>query len=113
MSIFEAIKNKVDQLDHVSFAELSKIDGFMGGTAGIGYETSNVFLWDGMTEEAVDALKKLVDRRNYHYAPANYLTYMVDGAHLNLPIAKSKRNYKKPHWLMAVICKGPEPEVFK
>jgi hypothetical protein len=109
----DAILQLVTQRRTVSFAELGRLDGFSGGDLQIGLSNdviSNVVLWSGLTQAAVDALDELRVARKIHPVPTTPLVYLIDGQMLKLPIVKSKRHYKKPHWLPMVFNPGPSPE---
>ena len=106
-SIYELVLSRRS----VSFVELEKgIEGFAGEKAmilhGDGYD--NIVLWDGVSEEAAAALDELRSDGRIHFTPTNVLVYLIDGIVPDLPIAKSRRKYKKPHWLPAVLNPGME-----
>lgn len=96
---------------HTSFAELSRVEGFRGENEYVyeGPEYSNIVIWAGMSEAAVDALGALFKAGEFHLYPTTALIYLCDGAALNLPTASQMRHYKKPHWLPCVINQGPAP----
>jgi len=96
---------KILQRDHVTFAELSRLDGFSGDLQiWINHDrVSNVIIWSGISQEGVDALETIRQEGEYEMTPTPILTYLIDGAALNLPIAKSARHYKKPHWSPTVL----------
>jgi len=96
----QQILDLVRRQRNVSFVELERIEGFGGGKLELGLE-GNFVLWTGLTPEAVAALDEL---RGFIYPrPAHLLVYLHDGQGLDLPIAKSARHYKKPHWLPVVF----------
>lgn len=82
----------------VSFVELSReVPGFNGE-----YQwsnDSNWVYWSGMSEEACKALKELKDQNIIDAKPCNPIIYMVDGGYMSIPLVKSNRKYKKPHWI--------------
>lgn len=82
----------------VSFVELSReVPGFKGD-----YEwsnSSNWVYWASISEEAARTMKQLKDEKLIDGSPCHPIIYMVDGGWLNLPLVKSNRNYKKPHWI--------------
>lgn len=82
----------------VSFVELSReVPGFAGEYQwGNG---SNWILWSGISEEAIIELNKLKDENLIEGKPCDPIIYMVDGGWLKLPLVKSNRKYKKPHWI--------------
>lgn len=97
------IYNFVKERGYVSFVELSNnIEGFNGDLAICLGE--NIIIWSGMSQEACDALRQLthVDK-TIEYIPASPLVYLCDGGGLDLPLAKSARKYKKPHWLRVTL----------
>lgn len=108
-----AILQLVTECKHVTFAELSQmIEGFGGGELCLSLETdelSNAVMWVGMTQAAIDALEELRLAKAIHPVPTVPLVYLIDGSMLKLPICKSKRHYKKPHWLPMVFNPGPDP----
>lgn len=93
--------------DHVSFAQLSRIEGFRGDREMLvdtGH-VSNIVLWAGMSLEAIEALKQIIAEGEYEFEPARWMIYAIDGEMLTYPLAKRARNYKKPHWLPVVVCR--------
>ena len=87
----------------VSFVELSqRIEGFAGHHA-FGVSGKNIWFWFGMSQEFVTALKALIDDGIVKMAASNLLVYLVDGQHLNIPIARRKCRYKKERWLPVVF----------
>lgn len=70
---------------------------------------TNIYLWAGVSQTVVDALNELLTARLVHYVPTSVLVYAADGGMLNLPLAKSARNYKTPRWAPVVINAGPAP----
>jgi hypothetical protein len=110
----EQILKIVTERRTVTFVELqNSIAGFGGGDKeislnGDGY--SNIVLWGGLTDAAVAALEELRVSRAIHPIPAAPLTYLIDGAMMRMPVAKSKRHYKKPHWAPVVFNPGADPK---
>jgi hypothetical protein len=114
--------------DGVSFAELDKrIDGFKKSTSEIrraialsledSDKETNIVIWDGMTEEGVEALQELQKEGFFKYKPCSILIYLVDGMQLAYPIAKKIKHYKKIHWIPVVLNrnngKKPKPELIR
>jgi hypothetical protein len=102
--LLAAIK-KVLKRDNVTFAELSRLEGFAGDfEIHVNHEkVSNIVIWSGLSQEAMDALEVIRQEGEYSLEPTSVLTYLMDGVTLNLPLAKSVRHYKKPHWAPAVL----------
>jgi hypothetical protein len=48
-------------------------------------------------------MKELLANGEIRAEPTNVMTYMIDGSVLQLPLAKSIRNYKERHWLPVVF----------
>lgn len=85
-----------------SFAQLQqRIPGFEGHKA-IGL-APNVYLWNGVSQSAADAIMELMNTKKVRLGPASVVDYAIDGITLPLPIAQAPKAYKKPHWLPAVI----------
>ena len=113
MTLTNKILRLIEERKNVSFAELARmVDGFSGDKEvslnGEGY--SNIILWSGISDEAIDALMSLTANGKIHPVPAHILVYLADGAVLKLPIARTRRHYKKPHWIPTVYNPGPEPK---
>jgi hypothetical protein len=105
MSNLEKMIREQLNKDHVSFAELSRLDGFKGEMA-LFFEDKNIMLWPKLSEEAVEILDRLRGAGEFHYHPTLPLIYLVDGVSLNMPIAKSDRHYSEMHWLPVVLKRG-------
>jgi hypothetical protein len=92
MSDYQDIKSKILNMvldrENVSFAELSRdIPGFKGDRE-ITYESySNIILWSEISETAINALKALLNDGSLFFRPTKYMTYLIDGTTLNLPLA--------------------------
>lgn len=83
----------------VSFVELARdVPGFEGDSQ-IRLPSKNWVLWSGLSEQAANSLKELLDANLIVQKPCDKMIYVVDGGWLNLPIVKTDRTYKKPHWL--------------
>jgi hypothetical protein len=117
MKMSGEILSLVESYDHVSFAEFDqKITGFKGGDKMILVESEkacNIVLWFGLTDQAVDAMEELRVNKKIHAVPASFLVYAADGVMPRLPLAKSARKYKEPHWLPVVFRAGADPRVEK
>jgi hypothetical protein len=104
----ERILNLIRERDNVTFAELSRLDGFKHAVKGKGFCVSvenypNIIYWLGMSEEAVDALCELREEKKIQHVPTTPITYLIDGETLRLPLAKQARQYKDLHWLPVVL----------
>jgi hypothetical protein len=97
--------------DNVTFAELSRIDGFRGDLEiQFGQGRYNILAWSGVSEEAAQILQRLEAEGVFHFdhhSASTFLCYMIDGAQLNLPLAKDAKRYAKPHWLPVTLVLGP------
>lgn len=93
---------------HVTFVEL--LDRFpeMRGDSTFAYQSSNVVLWTGISQHCYDALNLLLKSNRIHLWRASTLTYLVDGGALKLPLATSRRPYKRPHWLPVTFHGEPK-----
>lgn len=111
MSMAEQILDYVSKYRNVTFAELTRnIEGFGGGDIALAIDNSrasNFVLWVGLTEQAYEAVTRLQSEQKIHVDPTPLLTYIIDGCCLRLPVAKTIRHYKKPHWSPVVLNPGP------
>ena len=102
----EQILELVRSERQVSFVQITRLQGARGDRALVAGDT-NVVLWDGLSQEAIDAIAGLRRDGLIEYVPTSVQTYVLDGARLKMPLAKSgaamKQGYKKPHWLPVVI----------
>jgi hypothetical protein len=88
-----------------SFVELQRVvPGFSGEkTLWSGEREDNILLWDSISQEGIEALQELMQSNDIEVRSSHFLVYMVDGILLNLPIARRRVHYKKPHWLPATM----------
>jgi hypothetical protein len=84
--------------DGLTFVELLQYIPYLRGTFAYGTQDTNIIYWNGMSERCIRALIDLVDAGAIRPTSTVPLTYMIDGVVPNLPLAKSNRRYKKPHW---------------
>lgn len=85
--------------DWVTYVELQRRYGDQAkGELCIENPTKNVIFWTGMSNLFLDAMDLLHTEKAIHPHAAEFLTYMIDGGLLPLPLVKSGRAYKKPHW---------------
>jgi len=102
--IYEFIKR-----GNVSLAELTKrIPGFKGDMQWRLAKNENIIIWQGMSNEAIDAIESLLDEKKISIKPCHFLVYMCDGVVPNFPIVKRNYKYKTPHWLPVALnrCKN-------
>lgn len=59
----------------------------------------NVIFWTGWNEEAIELINDLQRDELISKVPGQPFIYFIDGKALNLPIVKTNRQYKTPHWL--------------
>lgn len=72
----------------------------------IDYE--NIIVWDFNNEAMAEVWRAIfkcleADNKSMELQVSQPLVYLVDGKVLTLPLAKSLRHYKKPHWLPVVL----------
>jgi hypothetical protein len=102
------IKYVENAKDWISFAELSqRIEGFKSDeeeTAALFYPGhDNLLIWPNMSAAAVEAITELLAENKIRLQHGSPLSYLIDGATVKLPIAKSLRNYRTMHWLPMFI----------
>ena len=98
MSLKDEIYTLIKERNHVTFIELSEIDGVKGDLV-YGLIERNIIFWVNMSEEAIDAIQELLYEERVFFEPATQMTYLLDGGGLKLPIAKRKLSYKSKRWL--------------
>lgn len=102
----DAILKRLEKLgDGVSFADLSKIDGF-NGDLWYGFPEKNVYYWFSCSDKAIDALNELIYERKVALRPTVSLVYLADRLIPKFPTAKTFRNYVGTRWLPVVLDKG-------
>jgi hypothetical protein len=106
----------VTERRNVSFAELSRsVEGF-DGELGLILNDFNICLWPHLSQAAVDALEELRLAKAIYPKPTSVLVYLADGAVPNMPIARGRRRYKRPHWAplvtpVAILSLSPPPPI--
>ena len=94
----------VKERDHVSFAELTKeFPEEFSGTNEVFAVHPGIVVWTGLTRDAYDAVNALVDAGRVAMWPTSFMVYLSDGLSLNLPLAKGRKNYARPHWLPVTL----------
>jgi hypothetical protein len=96
-----AILDYVKAHPGTTFVELEQVLGeSMRGPRALfaGPAEHNIVLWDGVSQEFIDTILALRESGELVVRPTHYLTYVVDGNLLQLPLAK-RAKYKAPHWL--------------
>jgi hypothetical protein len=82
----------------LTFVELLQHLPYLEGDCIYGDRDRNIAFWVGVSRQCIDALVELVNDETIRPASTLPLTYFIDGGVPNLPVAKSNRRYKKPHW---------------
>lgn len=99
--LHDAVVAYVRHQDWVSYPELTgRLSGYMETEGDFTSELRlNLVLWAGMSKAFVDLINDLLQQKRLFIHPSSLMTYLVDGGILRLPLAKSPRPYKKPHWV--------------
>lgn len=63
----------------------------------------NVIFWTGWNLEAIEVINSLKSDGLIAQVPAQPFIYLIDGKALTLPIVKTYRQYKTPHWLPLIF----------
>lgn len=102
----EAVVEYVRAYDYVTFAELCrKFEPFMETRGGFSIQSDmvpNLFFWYGLSDDFSEIMLCLLHEKRLYYHPAQWLTYLADGAVLTIPLVQrkpGKQGFKKPHWL--------------
>jgi len=99
----EKILEYVEIHPGASFVEITKIEGCEGELALTFSTYENIVLWPSMSQACVEALAELRNAKLIEMKPSTPLVYMIDGGLVKLPLAKTARQYKEPHWLPTVL----------
>jgi hypothetical protein len=84
--------------DGLTFVELLQYIPYLKGGCAYGMSDRNIIYWNGLSEQCISTLAELINSRTVRITSTMPLTYMIDGVVPNLPVAKSNRVYKNPHW---------------
>lgn len=109
----KTVLDYINKNDSVSYAELTHLfeeNGYdyEGDLMSCSDQCEHVVFWSGWNGDTYDMLTELMHEGKIHREPTIFLTYLIDGGALSLPIVKRSINYKTDHWLPIVFCKGPE-----
>lgn len=98
-NLLDDVQRYVDDYDNVTMAELSRDwpEHFSDGTHSLSVSSPNVIVWINMSEEGCAVLEWFMAQKRVE--PCAWMAYMIDGSMLRLPLVKSRRLYKRPHWL--------------
>lgn len=102
----EQIYQRTALTGNVSFAQLKKAfpDAVGGGNLALYPSThENLIIWVGLKQEAIEALCWLLCNGLLEVKSTSPLTYYIDGEVPLMPVAKSARHYKTPHWIPVVL----------
>lgn len=100
----------VKRRDHVTFAELDReVPGFAPSGSeetflfASGFDPNVIFWLVG--KAGSDALAECIDQGRITFHATNMITYLIDGAHVSLPILKRKprKPLKTLRWLPVVM----------
>lgn len=110
------IVDYVRQYDFVTFVEVDRIakevlgDGASGDVALMAPpQFSHTVIWIGLSDTYASAVDKALAEGKLTFFPASWLSYLIDGGVLKLPLAKRPRSYKSNHWLP--VCLRPDEKV--
>ena len=100
VDIKDRIRDYIQCHPTASFAELANNIAGFGCDDGVDLSLEgNIVLWVNMSSGACDAIKSLTSEKAIEMTPTEQMVYIIDGCCLNLPLVKSNRKYKHPHWL--------------
>jgi len=89
--------------DGVSFADLSRIDGFKG-TNLYGLTEQNIYFWFNCSKPAIDAIDELIEEGVILLKCTDPFVYYADGLVPKYPLAKQpNRKYVNSRWLPVAI----------
>jgi len=97
--IVELVKNYRGGVSFVNLSNAFPRDFRDGDYKMMSSDRSNIVLWNGVSQLGADAINYTREKLGLEMVPTQAITYLIDGITLNIPLVKSNRNYKKPHWL--------------
>ena len=111
----DAVVEFVKAYDWVTFVELERrlsphmeVKGDIAMSLG---DNPKMVIWAGMSDELVTLIEKLLAEKRLYMHPAQWLTYMIDGGSLSLPLVRRPNyKYKHPHWLPTCLRVVPIPK---
>ncbi|MBN2060739.1 MAG: hypothetical protein JW882_10025 [Deltaproteobacteria bacterium] len=106
------MKNKIINIikekgNGVSFVELDREIVKFKDDLKMALGDNNIYVWFGLSEEAITVIKELLNDRIIELHPTEPLVYYIDGSVPNVPIAKRDQYYKSERWLPMTFNKGP------
>lgn len=104
MDIKAEVYRYIKQNEGTSYAELEYLFTRLGfnwkGDLEIySDQCDNVIFWTGWNKEAIEVINSLQREGLINKVPGQPFIYYIDGKALNLPIVRTNRQYKTPHWL--------------
>jgi len=70
----------------------------------------NVIFWTGWNKEAIELINDLQREGLISKVPGQAFIYYIDGKTLNLPVVKTFKEYKTPHWLPVLFTANKNPK---
>jgi hypothetical protein len=110
----DAVISFVAASDHVTFVEIERLlrphIETKGDRAVCHGTFENIVFWAGMSPRFVEVIDEALKSDHIFMHPASYLTYMIDGGHLQMPLARREQHYKKPRWCPVCFRSIPQAE---
>ena len=98
-----AILEYVREHTRCTFATLVKEVSGCTGQFAVGTAFENLYLWRGMSREAVEALFMLEKLKHISFERGSVSDYGEDGGAPGLPHARDAEDHASPHWLPVLI----------
>ena len=94
----------------VSFVELEMHVPDFEGDYMFGYGDNNVYMWFGMSRQAMDCIDELLKESKITAKRSSVMVYAIDGKVPTFEVAKRPFNhkYKTPRWLPIVFWIGKD-----
>ncbi len=83
---------------------IDAVAGFVSERGGVSFVELRDLL-SGMSTEFFQVIAEALRTHRIETKPTQVLVYLIDGEALNMPLAKSLRQYKEPHWLPVAFNK--------
>ena len=90
----------------ISLIEMCRdIVGFAGDKTWI-IADANLVVWPGMSDEAVEAMMAMIVTEEITPTVTTPFVYLYDGGMVDMPVAKSLKQYKTKRWIPLVFAGG-------
>jgi len=103
VSLKAAIFDYLRVNDFVTFAELMVQFPEIVGNEWMAIQTRNHVVWNGLTNDAIDAIEALYNEKRCFYWIVPPSVYVAFGITLNMPVFEGQHSMTAQHWVPVVL----------